>query len=56
MVIAAHPDDPETADSYQRTKDRAVLIVAEVLGRSGEERWRYLQERHAHMWVIDKED
>lgn len=55
-LVEALPDDPETARHYERRKERARAIAAGVLSLRGEERWQMLQEKHLHLWIIDKED
>jgi protocatechuate 3,4-dioxygenase beta subunit len=50
--------DPEWALSLVGTllPERASSTIAAVLARSGEERWRFVQDKYLNLWVVGKED
>ena len=53
-LVEALPDDPDV--KLQSPKNSARLAVANVLGRSGDQRFRHLQKSFLHLWVPDIED
>jgi hypothetical protein len=53
-AVEALPDDPGLAP--RTSKNAARLAVANVLGRAGERRFRYLQQSLLNLWVTDVED
>jgi hypothetical protein len=53
-LVEALPDDPDLGP--RSPKNAARLAVANVLGRVGERRFRYLQHALLNLWVTDIED
>ncbi len=53
-VVEKLPDDPDT--KMQHPKNFARLVVASVLGRVGDERFRHLQYQYLRLWLPDVED
>ncbi len=53
-LVEALPDDRDL--EVRSTKNAARLAVANVLGRKGERRFRYLQSQFLHLWLPDTED
>jgi len=58
LAAALAVTDPERALELSTTvlPERARNTIALVLARSGEERWRFVQEWYAHLWIVGKED
>jgi hypothetical protein len=53
-LVEALPDDPDL--KLQNPKNSARLAVANVLGRTGDERFRRFQHTFLHLWIPDIED
>ena len=53
-LVEALPDDADL--KMQSPKNAARLAVANVLGRSGDQRFRHLQHSFFYLWVPDIED
>ena len=53
-LVEALPDDPDL--KMQSPKNAARLAVANLLGRSGDQRFRHLQKSFLYLWVPDTED
>jgi protocatechuate 3,4-dioxygenase beta subunit len=50
--------DPEWALELSKSvlSERARWTIASVLGRSGEERWRFVMDKYLQLWTVGKED
>jgi Carboxypeptidase regulatory-like domain len=53
-IVEALPDDSDL--NAQRPKNSGRLAVATVLGRTGDRRFRHLQQTFLHLWLPDVED
>ncbi len=53
-LVEAMPDDPDL--KVQSPKNSARLVVAGVLGRAGDQRFRQLQSSFHLIWIPDTED
>jgi len=58
LAAAIAVTDPEWALSLANTTlpERATATIIAVLARSGEERWRYVQDEYLNLWIVGKED
>jgi hypothetical protein len=54
MGIEGPPDDPDL--KIDQTKNAVRLVVAGVLGRTGQRRRRSLMDRHLNPWLADAGD
>jgi hypothetical protein len=53
-LVEAMADDTDLRANSR--KNRARLAVAEILGRTGEIRWKKVQSEYLYLWVPDTED
>jgi hypothetical protein len=53
-LVEALPEDPDL--KMQGAKNYARLVVAGLLGRTGERRFKKLQHSYLYLWIPDVED